>query len=557
MLRLIVRLVVAAGLCWGVALPCLAQNAAPPVQTLLILPFENRSQSPGLEWIGESFPEILAQRLSSPSLYIVSREDRAYAFDRMGIPATARPSHATLYKIAEQVDCDYVVMGDYTFDGATFTAHANVLDMKQLRESLRLQAAGPLLKLIDVQTDLAWQLLKTIRPGTTISRDEMMRSASPVRLDSFESYVRGMVSTNRQEKIRRFREAIRLNPQYTLAMFQLGRAYYLNHEYDSASSWLSRIPQGEPRAGEAYFLLGLSYYNQGQFASAEDAFKVTISKLPLTEVYNNLGAAALRRGKRSALPLLQKTVEVDPNDPDYRFNLALALYRFGDPALAVKNLRESLARYPTDSEAQEFLDQITGKFVPAAKGAAAASPGGSGTAGSQGAGNSGTAVASIAKLPLPRIKRNYDEGSFRMLALQIQNSAKPVQGPGSNPQTMYHIQHGTELLDRGLTADAEKEFREALQIEPLSAAAHVGLAKVAEAKGDTITARMEAATSLGLHPTAAAYVILARADMRQKSFVSARENIERALALEPGNADALTLKQEIAARAAEATEWTR
>jgi tetratricopeptide (TPR) repeat protein/TolB-like protein len=556
MFRLIFRLVVIAGLCCGLALPCVAQNPVPLVQTLLILPFENHSQSPGLEWIGESFPEILSQRLSAPSMYIISREDRVYAFDRMGIPVAARPSHATLYRIAEQMDCDYVVMGDYNFDGSTFSARAMVLDMKQLRESAMLQASGPLVKLIDVQTDLAWQVLKTIKPGSTISLEEMMRSANPVRLDSFENYVRGIVAGTRQEKVRRFREAIRFNPQYTLAMFQLGKTYYTNREYDSAANWLSRIPQSEPKAGEAYFLLGLAYYNQGQFERAEEAFKVTISKLPLTEVYNNLGATALRRGKRSALPLLEKTVGVDPYDPDYRFNLALALYRFGDPALAVKNLRESLARYPTDSEARQFLEEISGAPAPATAKAAVAGPG-SGAAGNRGGEPSGATVTSIAKLPLPRIKRNYDESSFRMLALEIQNSTKPVQEPGSDSRTMYHIQHGTELLDRGLTAEAEKEFHQALQMEPLSAAAHIGLARAAEAKGDTMTARMEAATSIGLHPTAAAYVVLARADMRQKQFASAGQNIERALALEPGNADALTLKQEIAARAAESTEWTR
>ena len=494
MSRLIFRLIAAAVLCCGAVLPCVAQNPAAPVQTLLILPFENHSKSPGLEWIGESFPEILAQRLSSPSMYIISREDRVYAFDRMGIPVSSRPTHATLYRIAEQMDCDYVVMGDYTFDGVTFRAHATALDMKQLRQSPALEASGPLLNLIDVQTDLAWQLLKSIKPDSTISREEMMRSASAVRLDSFENYVRGIVATTRQEKVRRFREAIRSNPQYTPAIFQLGKTYYSNREYDSAINWLSRIPQSESKAGEAYFLLGLAYYNQGQFERAEEAFKVTISKLPLTEVYNDLGATALRRGMRSALPLLEKTVEVDPHDPDYRFNLALALYRFGDAALAVKNLRESLARYPTDTEARQFFDEITGADAPAT--AKAGAPAGSGNT----AGDSNATVASIAKLPLPRIKRNYDEGSFRMLALEIQNSSKPTQEPGSDARTSYHLQHGNELLDRGLTADAEKEFHQVLEIEPLSAAAHIGLARVAEAKGETINARMEAATSLGLHP---------------------------------------------------------
>ena len=280
------------------------------------------------------------------------------------LPCIASPS---------RLDCDYVVMGDYTFDGVTFRAHATALDMKQLRQSPALEASGPLLNLIDVQTDLAWQLLKSIKPDSTISREEMMRSASVVRLDSFENYVRGIVATTRQEKVRRFREAIRSNPQYTPAIFQLGKTYYSNREYDSAINWLSRIPQSEPKAGEAYFLLGLAYYNQGQFERAEEAFKVTISKLPLTEVYNDLGATALRRGMRSALPLLEKTVEVDPHDPDYRFNLALALYRFGDPALAVKNLRESLARYPTDTEARQFFDEITGASAPATTKAARSS----------------------------------------------------------------------------------------------------------------------------------------------------------------------------------------
>src|SRR5207237_7001691 len=69
--------------------------------TLVVLPFENRSQAPGLEWIGEAFPEVMSQRLGSPNLFAVTRESRDYAFDRLGIPSTTRLSRATLYRIAE------------------------------------------------------------------------------------------------------------------------------------------------------------------------------------------------------------------------------------------------------------------------------------------------------------------------------------------------------------------------------------------------------------------------------------------------------------------------
>ena len=59
---------------------------------MLILPFRNDSKAPGLEWIGEAFSEVLGQRMQSPSIFVISREDRLYAFDRVGIPASAQPA---------------------------------------------------------------------------------------------------------------------------------------------------------------------------------------------------------------------------------------------------------------------------------------------------------------------------------------------------------------------------------------------------------------------------------------------------------------------------------
>src|SRR5512140_64210 len=99
-----------------------AQNTFAGGNTLLVLPFENTSGAPGLAWISEAFPEILGQRLSSPALYVLNRDDRLRAYDRMGIPAEFHPSRATVYRIAEQMGVDYIVLGSYTFDGRFFTA---------------------------------------------------------------------------------------------------------------------------------------------------------------------------------------------------------------------------------------------------------------------------------------------------------------------------------------------------------------------------------------------------------------------------------------------------
>ena len=511
-----------------VAAPSLAQtNTHAGVQTVLVLPFENRSNAPGLDWIGEAFPEVLGQRLSAANLYLISRDDRNYALDRFGIPTTLHPSRATLYRIAEQMEVDYVVLGSYNYDGQTFSCTAQVLDMKNLRLSNDLKNSGPLLNLIEVQTALSWQVLKSILPETPGTGEQFVRSSEPIRLDAFENYIRGVVATEKPDRIQHLREALRLNPQYSQAMLALGKTYFNNREYESAASWLAKVPKTDPTAGEANFLFGLASYYSGDFEKADAAFRFLEARLPLTEVYNNLGVIASRRHK-NAVEYFQKAVQQDPNDPDYRFNLGVALYKSGDTGGAAHQLRETLSRRPNDTEAKDLLATIS---APASAGISQTSSAGQ---------------VPGARVPMERIKRNYDESSYRQLALEIRNAMEETLSK-SDPKTHahFHVEHGAELLGKGLVQDAESEFREAILLDPTSARAHAGLAHVAELNGDGPAARREAQTSLQLEPNAEAYLVLARLDLKENHMEAAEENADRALALDPANNLAAALKRDI------------
>ncbi len=505
------------------AQPLYCQTAR-TVQTVLILPFENESKAPGLEWISEAFPEVLGDRLSAAHYNIISRDDRNYAFDRFGLPTAIHPSRATIYRLAEQIDADYVVTGHYSYDGQIFSCAAEVLDMKSLRMSDSVANRGPLTTLIDVQTGLSWQVINAIAPGTAGNRDDFVRRSEPIRLDAFENYIRGVVASDRSEKIKRLREAIRLNPQYSEAVLALGRTYFNDREYESAASWLQRIPRTDEYAGQANFLLGLSQYYTGDFDKADASFRFLESRLPLTEVENNLGVIAARRGRRTAVEYFQKAVQLDPNDPDYRFNLALALYKSGDSAGASRQLKEAIARKPNDVESRELLNTISAGGLTAASSAAP-------------------------RTPLERIKRNYDESSYRQLALEIENAMEASLAK-ADPKThaQFHADHGRELLDRGLTADADREFREAVMRDPTNAKAHAGLARIAESKGDSETARREAQTSLQLQPMADAYIVLGRLDLKDNHLDSAEKSADQALALEPNNQAAVSLKREVVSK---------
>jgi Flp pilus assembly protein TadD/TolB-like protein len=490
-------------------------DAAHQSRLLLVIPFENLPNAAGVDWIGESFPEVLSYRLSPSGLFIMSRDDRLNAFDRLGIPASAKPSRATLYQVAQQLDVDYLLIGDYHVEGGNITVHAHLMDIERLRLSPEMTESGPLTSMIAVQTALAWDVLKTLTPAETVTKSDFVARFPARRLDVLENYVRGITATTDQERIARFKEVMRLDPANTPAMLQLGKSYYKVRDYESAANWLAQIPSGDLSANEAQFYLGLAQFFAGHMEKADSAFRALASRLPLTEVLNNLGVVAARRGQKNARDYFEKIVQIDPNEPDYRFNLAVELYLDGDGQGASRELRDLLALYP-DAEARTFLDAIT----------------------------TGTQMA---HLPLERIKRNYDESTFRQLALEIDNSNEArlaKADPASH--AAFHLQHGQELLQEGLVGEAEKQFREAVVLNPVSAEAHALLAQVLASSQDNVGARNEAQASLKLQPSANAYLILARLDLTDNKSTSASQNVDHALALDPANAAAMALKHTIA-----------
>ena len=369
---------------------------------MMVMPFENRSKIVGADWISEACSEVLTERMATPGVNVVRRDERVYAFDHAGVPAAVRPTRATIFRLAEEMGADFVVLGNYEVTGDLFQSSAQLLEVKNLKLHPQIKRSGALADFVSLQTSLSWTLLQEMPNPSRISEQQFVKAAPPIRLDAFESYVRGVVSTNHAQKVRYFKEALRLNPGYAEPAFQLGKLYYDSHDYDQAIQWLVKVPGGDATWGEANFLLAMAEYNRGNLERAYAAFNTLAAQLPLTEVQNNLGVVDARRGRRTqATDYFLKVVNADPGDPDYHFNLALALFKNGDNQAAARQLREELQLRPTDAEAKSLLEAINRGVTFAATVGVSAGP--------------------QVRVPIERIKRNYDEASYRQLELEINN----------------------------------------------------------------------------------------------------------------------------------------
>ena len=469
----------------------------------------------------------------------IGRIDRQYALTHLGLPPNFQPTRATAIRVAQTLDADYVVIGSYSLQGQRFTTHTQLLDINQLRLDQPLDQEADISRLLEVLNSTAWRVARALDPQYNVSESTFVAAGGSLRIDGFENYIRGLVDPNSADRIRHLKDATQINPKYSAAWLALGQAYFANQQYDLAAVALGHLPKTDPNALLAEFYRGLAFFYTGNYAKAEDAFGFIAGQLPLSEVLNNEGVAQSRRGQDGS-SLFRQAAANDTADADYAFNLAVALNRKVDKAGATAAINQALRLRPQDSEIQSFATKIRTQAQPENT-TFTANP-------------STTAVAAVdpaaaSSGPLERIKRNFNDASFRQAAFAIeemQSMRLDAMPPAAHAAEL--TKEGQRYLGEGLILEAEREFQAALTLDSSNAAAHAGLAEVRERDGDDNAARSEAQASIKLRPSSPAYVVLARVDLAANQPSVAAADVQQALALDPANASARTLQQTIQSR---------
>lgn len=503
-----------------------------------MLPFDNRAGQGSLDWIGEGVSEIFNQRLGSSGFQVISRGDRQYALEHLGLPQSFQPSRATAIRLAQTLDADDIIVGSFNLQGTALHVSAQLLDVNALRLSEPIVQDGQLNQMLDVLDSLAWRVARALDPKFPVPQTSFVAAGANLHLNAFENYVRGITEPEPAERLRHLKVAVADNPGYSPAWLALGMTEFSEQQFDAAGAALGHLRKSDPAALEAEFYRGLSFFYTGHYDQADEAFTFVAGQLPLPEVVNNQAVAAARRGRDSGA-LFQQAAASDPHDADYPFNLAIALARRGDTRNALAAVAQSLKLRPQDSEAlslQASLRQPSAAAM-AAPAAQPASPAAT-TAGSD------AGSAQRQHLPLERIKRSYNDASFRQAASEMEEmEAQRISSLPPAQQAAALSKEGRSYLNRGLLLEAEREYQLALAASAEDADAHAGLAEVRRRNGDDAQARAEVQASLKLQPNAAAWLTLARLDRAARQLPTAREDVNHALQIEPANTDARALLQ--------------
>jgi len=517
--------------------------------TYLVFPFENDGASPSLDWLGEGLEELTIQRLSAAGQQVYSHDGRTEELDRSGLPPNAKLSRASMLRIAQNMDADFVIFGRFMSDGRSLTVESRILRISPIRLLPAVRETGPLDSLMDLHLKMLWRLLAANDHAYRQSLEDFSKVQRPLRLDAFEHFIRGLLASDDDARLRELREAARLEPEWPDPDFAIGDVYYSRRDCNSALPWFAKVPISHDRYVEAVFATGVCHLLMNQPDKADEVFgslqeylhNSMVSGADLPEILNNLALALAREGKTpAALADLRRATELDPDEDDYPFNLGLLAFGSKDFAGAAEYFRDASGREPDNPENRALLIlslEKAGNQAEADQERETAAE----TFGPDAlpAVHLDTGKDSLAHLERVRTELDTTALSLEIVSAEAPASAANAAAAANTPAA--HIRRGRQELSAGRVDAAESEFRAALADDAANASAHNGLAEVYRRRGKLDDSAKELQASLDIRDSAVVRTTLARVYLEQKKLDLARTEVERALKLAPKYSDAKAL----------------
>jgi tetratricopeptide (TPR) repeat protein len=559
----------------------------PAAEVVLVLPFENTSDHPEYNWIGESFADSLSSLLDKPGLIVVSSDERAVAYQRLRLPLTVIPSRATAIKIARELKASMIVFGTYSVTtqptaapadkskpaevpAASIMGQAKVIRVNEGRLAgdifdgawaPRQYDFGESVKeLQKVHGELAYQILYQRDKALSFSRTTLIQEATRVPPQAFEAYIKGsMTSEHEPTRAIYFKNAMKLYGKenggavYPEAAFQLGRFYFDQKQFKEAVEYFMMLQKKQPHYNEAQFYAGLAYWktNDIQHAVATLVPLADEKVMPLVGVYNNAGAVSIEAARDEKKPeertrllvqgitLLSRAADSSPGDSTVLFNLAYALYLNGKYAEAAAKLENVIASNQTDGEAYFLL----AKSRTMSKQADAA-----------------TAADNLARKNLPGYakwetewQKSQSMANLNLRTRDVLNQVdisdlsrvKAIEAVNANA-AQEELAKIRELYQQGRDDEALVEIRKLLNIEPTTAEAFLLSGRINQRRGDQEAAIAALKTAIFWDSRLIdAHLLLGRIFLEKGDVSEARKYATSAMAIDPDNQEAMALQRQV------------
>ena len=337
-----------------------AIQSAPPVYSIAVLPFRNRSALvEDAFFVDGIHDDILMQLAKFSSLdKVISRTSVERYRD------TSKP----MPQIGQELGVATVLEGSIQRSGDRVRINVQFIDAATddhlWGESYDRELTAE--NIFAVQSEISREIVGALQLVLTDEENKRLEAVPTTSLEAYKEFVLGHheMARHTPETLHRaqahFEKAIELDSDYALAYIGLADTLALRHLYANLKKEDSFAPRQaaidralalNPLLGEAYTSLALLKVDESKIDGVEEYFLKGIELSPnYATAYERYARAMMAGGERSkaeeALPHLRKAFELDPMSAVMAESLAIVLWKLGQVEESQVTLLKGVQRNP-------------------------------------------------------------------------------------------------------------------------------------------------------------------------------------------------------------------
>jgi serine/threonine protein kinase/Tfp pilus assembly protein PilF len=326
------------------------RRSKPGIDSIAVLPLENRSNDPAAEYISDGVTESINNSLARlPSLKVTPHS----------VALHYKGKAMDVQKVGDELGVQAVLTGDVRQRGDALTINVELDDIRNRRQLWGEQYNRKAADLLAVQSDIAREVSQRLRSQLSAEDQQKLTKGSTDNPEAYRLYLKGKYYTNKLTKdgfdtgIDYFNQAIAVDPNYALAYSGLAFNYVNQDDLfvspneagpktkDAAKRALAI---DESDAGAHLSMAIVTHWYDWNWAAAEKEFKRAIELSPNNSeahTYYSWFLAAMGRNDQ-AIAEAKRAQQADPLSGFAAFNVGAALVfaRRWDPA--IEQLRRAI-----------------------------------------------------------------------------------------------------------------------------------------------------------------------------------------------------------------------